>query len=185
LAKTTTTTTTTKIQRKGLDYTKDQVKDFHEAFGHIVTDSPTAIPTDVALARTKWTAEELVEFLYATANNDLDLFRQLVRKLSISLFETERKIIAKDNKVVNVLVEQMDALTDVNYFVQGSFVVAGTDPQPLFDIVQDANMSKLWEDGKPRYDAANGNKIMKPEGWSAPEPKLTAEIERQIKNSQK
>ncbi len=77
----------------------------------------------------------------------------------------------------------MDALTDVSYFNYGSFAVAGVDPEPLFDIVQEANMGKLWEDGKPRFRDGDG-KIVKPPNWEndyAPEPRLAAEIDRQSK----
>lgn len=172
-----------KNQAKGLDHAYEQVKVFHEAFNHTVTIVPTAIPTKVALARTVWTAEELVEFLYATADNDKKVFSELVKKLAISIFETERKILEKGAKVDNVLVGQMDALTDASYFIQGSHVVAGIRPQPLMDIVQEANMNKLWSDGRPRYRPEDG-KIIKPDGWEAPEPKLQAEIERQIKTAE-
>lgn len=166
---------------KGLDYAKEQVKKFHEAFGHPVSEKPTPIPEDVAVARANWTGEELVEFLYATANNDEEKFDDMVSELIIAIYDAKLKMIEKDKKVEDVLVDQMDALTDINYFTLGSFVVAGVDPQPLFDIVQEANMAKLWPDGKPRYDEYNGGKIKKPEGWEPPEPKLKKEIERQLK----
>jgi predicted HAD superfamily Cof-like phosphohydrolase len=39
-------------------------------------------------------------------------------------------------------------------------------------------MAKLFPDGKPRYRESDG-KIIKPDGWVAPEPKLKSEIERQ------
>jgi energy-coupling factor transport system permease protein len=136
------------------------------------------MPTEMAIARTNWTAEELVEFLYATANNDVEAFRKMVDGLLTSIINTESKILQKGEPVEDVLVAQADALTDVNYFVQGSFVLLGVDPQPLFDIVQDANMAKLFPDGKPRYRESDG-KIIKPDGWVAPEPKLKSEIERQ------
>lgn len=165
--------------KRGLDLAKAQVEEFHQAFGHPIAATPTAIPENIALSRTKWTAEELVEFLYATADNDEAKFFMYVTELLESITDAEAKILEKDVPVEDVLVAQMDALTDVNYFVQGGFVVAGVNPQPLFDIVQDANMSKLWADGKPRYDENNGGKIKKPEGWEAPEPKLTKEIENQ------
>jgi energy-coupling factor transport system permease protein len=164
--------------RKGLDYAADQVREFHKAFNHPHSDKPTVMPTDMAIARTNWTAEELVEFLYATANNDTELFRKMVDGLLTSIINTESKILQKGEPVEDVLVAQADALTDVNYFVQGSFVLLGVDPQPLFDIVQDANMAKLWEDGTARYRESDG-KIIKPPHWEAPEPKLKAEIERQ------
>jgi energy-coupling factor transport system permease protein len=168
--------------RKGLDYAADQVREFHKAFNHPYSDKPTVIPTETAIARTNWTAEELVEFLYATANNDVEAFRKMVDGLLTSIINTESKILQKGEPVDDVLVAQADALTDVNYFVQGSFVLLGVDPQPLFDIVQDANMNKLWEDGTARYRESDG-KIIKPPSWLPPEPRLKDEIIKQSKKS--
>lgn len=165
---------------KGLDYAANQVRQFHKAFNHLTNSKPTVIPTDVAIARTCWTAEELVEFLYATAKGEKEDFLKMVEVLKESIDKTATKIIEKGEPVEDVLVAQADALTDVNYFTQGSFVIMGVDPQPLFDIVQRANMSKLFPDGKPRYREGDG-KIIKPDGWEAPEPKLKAEIQRQMK----
>jgi len=170
-------------KEKGLDYTKSQVEEFHRAFHNPISEKPTPIPEDVALARTIWTAEELIEFLYATAGGNKTKFYGLVTELIRGIIAAESKVIKK-GPVEDILVDQMDALTDVNYFVQGSFVVAGVKPQPLFDIVQDANMAKLFPDGKPRYDLGNNGKIIKPEGWQPPEPKIKAEIENQIKKSE-
>jgi predicted HAD superfamily Cof-like phosphohydrolase len=78
------------------------------------------------------------------------------------------------------ITEQADALTDLLYFVLGTFVEIGVDPEPIFDIVQKANMSKLWPDGKPRY--REDNKVLKPDGWEPPEPKIELEIENQLNN---
>lgn len=164
--------------KKGLDYAKDQVEQFHKAFGHPVADEPTVIPETIAVARANWTAEELIEFLYATANNDTNKFEVMVSDLIESIVKTKGKILEKNEPVEDILVAQMDALTDINYFNQGSFVVAGVNPQPLFDIVQDANMAKIWPDGKPHFREEDG-KVIKPEGWQPPEPKLLDEIQRQ------
>lgn len=174
---------TEKLGIRGLDLAKKQVEAFHTAFGHPVGHEPQPIAEDLALSRTVWTGEELVEFLYATANNDLEKFNDMFAAFLGGCIAARDKIIDKGESVEDVLVAQADALTDVNYFVQGSFVVMGVDPQPLFDIVQEANMSKLFPDGKPRFDENNGGKIIKPLGWEAPEPKLHGEIERQKMNS--
>ncbi|WP_141261138.1 pyrophosphohydrolase domain-containing protein [Brevibacillus reuszeri] len=167
-----------------MDYAKDQVKEFHHAFNHASSSSPKAISKEIAIARTCWTAEELVEFLYATAAGDQDEFAEMVQTLQQSINTTAKKIIDKNEPVDDVLVAQADALIDVDYFVQGSFDVMGVDPQPLFDIVQSANMAKLFPDGKPRYREGDG-KIIKPEGWEGPEPKLKQEIERQMIENRK
>lgn len=163
------------------------VKQFHEAFGHPVGGKPTPIPVDVAIKRAVWTAEELVEFLHASVGGNVEQFYEALIKLSDGISAATRKQLAEgeyENKSPEEIVtRQADALTDISYFNYGSFVVAGVNPQPLFDIVQDANMGKLdRETGKPIIRESDG-KIMKPDYWEAefaPEPKLREEIRRQI-----
>lgn len=75
------------------------------------------------------------------------------------------------------ITDQADALIDLLYFTLGTFVEMGVDPEPIFDIVQTANMSKLGPNGKPRY--RDDNKILKPDNWEPPEPKIKLEIQRQ------
>ena len=77
------------------------------------------------------------------------------------------------------IVEQADAMIDVMYFALGTLVEMGIRPDALFQIVQDANMGKLWPDGKPHYNAEG--KTIKPKGWEDPHEKLKAEIERQAR----
>ena len=75
------------------------------------------------------------------------------------------------------ITEQADAMIDVMYFALGTLVEMGIKPDRLFEIVQDANMAKLWPDGKPHYNEMG--KTIKPSTWEDPHPKLEAEIERQ------
>jgi predicted HAD superfamily Cof-like phosphohydrolase len=82
------------------------------------------------------------------------------------------------------LVDQADAMIDLIYLAIGTLVELGVQPEPLFQIVQNANMSKLWEDGKPRLNPET-NKVMKPSTFVRPEPLLQAEIERQIADAEK
>ena len=74
---------------------------------------------------------------------------------------------------------QADAFIDVIYFAIGGLVEMGIQPGALWDIVQGANMAKLWPDGRPRHRKSDG-KVIKPEGWEDPGPKLAAEIRRQL-----
>ncbi|CAG9611275.1 hypothetical protein BACCIP111899_00447 [Bacillus rhizoplanae] len=78
----------------------------------------------------------------------------------------------------NTVEDQYDALIDLIYFAFGTFAEMGVRPDKGFEIVNNANMAKLFPDGKPRFREGDG-KILKPEGWEAPEPQLRAEIERQ------
>lgn len=161
------------------------VREFHKAFGHHVADKPSAISSDLALNRAVWTGEELVEFLYATVKGDKEKFLELFNLFKEGLDKASQKILDKNEEIENVVVAQADALTDSLYFIFGSFVHLGVRPFNLFKIVQQANMGKLWDDGKPRYREEDG-KIIKPPMWEekfAPEPRLKAEIERQIRQS--
>ena len=56
----------------------------------------------------------------------------------------------------------------------------GIAPDKLFEIVQHANMSKLWEDGKPHY--AEDGKTIKPASWEDPHDKLRETIEKMKEN---
>lgn len=159
------------------------VRAFHKAFGHHVADKPTAIESDLALNRSVWTGEELVEFLYATAKGDKEKFNELFTQFKEGLDKAAQKTLDKNEAIDDVIVSQADALTDSLYFILGTFVHLGVKPFNLFKIVQRANMGKLWNDGKPRYRKEDG-KIVKPPHWEenyAPEPRLKAEIERQSK----
>lgn len=73
------------------------------------------------------------------------------------------------------IVEQADAMIDVIYFALGTLVEMGIRPDTLFEIVQRANMGKLWADGRPHY--AEDGKTLKPDTWRDPHEELKAAIE--------
>jgi predicted HAD superfamily Cof-like phosphohydrolase len=70
--------------------------------------------------------------------------------------ELEELKIAIKNKD---LLEVADALTDILYVTYGAGHAFGIDLDQCFDEVQNSNMSKLDENGKPIYNEAG--KIMK------------------------
>ena len=78
--------------------------------------------------------------------------------------------------VADDIYEQADAMIDLMYFALGTMVEMALEPDELFAIVQNANMSKLWADGKPHYNPKDG-KVIKPEGWEDPAPKIKAYID--------
>lgn len=82
------------------------------------------------------------------------------------------------------VVDQADAMIDLIYLALGTMVELGVKPEKLFEIVHNANMSKLWPDGKPRTNPETG-KIIKPPTFVRPEPLLQEEIEKQILNANK
>lgn len=75
------------------------------------------------------------------------------------------------------VVDQADAMIDLIYFAVGTLVEMGVRPARLFDIVHQANMAKLWEDGAPRW--REDGKTVKPPSWRDPADEIRGEIERQ------
>lgn len=166
----------------GYENSYEKVTNFHEVFAPRKTNAPTPFSVKKASDRVDFKAEELVEFLYGVANNDRALFKELLEKLKQSIDKAEAKVLNKNKKVTDPLVEEVDALLDLLYFTYGSFYLLGVDPTNLFSIVHEANMGKLFPDGKPHYDPIT-NKVLKPDNWEkdfAPEPKIKEELLRQI-----
>ena len=84
---------------------------------------------------------------------------------------------ANEIRDAQTVAEQADGYIDAIYFGIGGLVELGVDPGPLWDLVHGANMAKVQPDGsvKRREDG----KIIKPEGWIAPDALIAAEIDRQ------
>lgn len=159
----------------------DMTEEFHEIFDPRKPQRPTAFSAEEALFRSGFKGEELVEFLHGTAGGDEAVFDQLVVRLHQMIDDSVTKIKTKNKPPQDPLVEQVDALTDLLYLTYGSFSLLGVDPQPMLEIVHQANMGKLFPDGQPHYDPVS-NKVMKPADWEekhAPEGKLLAELEKQ------
>lgn len=159
-----------------------KLKEFHAVFDNRMPVVPTAMNSELALCRTEFKVEELVEFLFASSNKKE--FPKLVQQLKEAIDRAVDKVMTtKKQKPVDTLVAQSDALIDLIYFAYGSFVLLGVDPTRLFDSVHMANMQKLFPDGLPHYDETT-HKVMKPENWDtlySPEKRIAEEIERQKK----
>ena len=65
------------------------------------------------------------------------------------------------------LKEVADALTDILYVTYGAGHAFGIDLDKCFDEVQNSNMSKLGDDGKPIYNEAG--KVMKGPNYFKPD----------------
>lgn len=158
----------------------EQVKEFHDNFDPNEHTSVQALDKKMAEYRSGFKLEEIIEFLYAANAGDETGFRDSISYLKKSLDSETEKIIAS-KKVVEPLVDEVDALIDLLYFTYGSFVMMNVDPTKIFNLVHQANMGKLFPDGKPRYHEITG-KVLKPENWEedfAPERKIEAELEKQ------
>ena len=81
-----------------------------------------------------------------------------INKLRIDLIKEELDELQEAMKN-NDLLEVADALTDILYVTYGAGHAFGIDLDNCFDEVQNSNMSKLDENGKPIYNDAG--KVMK------------------------
>jgi predicted HAD superfamily Cof-like phosphohydrolase len=89
-----------------------------------------------------------------------------INKLRLDLIKEELSELtdAMNNKD---LLEVADALTDILYVTYGAGHAFGIDLDKCFDEVQNSNMSKLDEDGKPIYN--EHGKVMKGPNYFKPD----------------
>ena len=89
-----------------------------------------------------------------------------INKLRIDLIKEELEELesAMNNKD---LLEVADALTDILYVTYGAGHAFGIDLDKCFEEVQNSNMSKLDENGKPIYN--DSGKVMKGPNYFKPD----------------
>ena len=87
-------------------------------------------------------------------------------KLRIDLIKEELEELTQAMNDKNLL-EVADALTDILYVTYGAGHAFGIDLDKCFEEVQNSNMSKLGEDGKPIYNEAG--KVMKGPNYFRPD----------------
>ena len=89
-----------------------------------------------------------------------------INNLRIDLIEEELQELteAMNNKD---LLEVADALTDILYVTYGAGHAFGIDLDKCFEEVQNSNMSKLGENGKPIYNESG--KVMKGPNYFKPD----------------
>ena len=89
-----------------------------------------------------------------------------INKLRIDLIKEELEELkeAMNNKD---LIEVADALTDILYVTYGAGHAFGIDLDKCFEEVQNSNMSKLDDNGKPIYNEAG--KVMKGPNYFKPD----------------
>ena len=98
-------------------------------------------------SRPSFSSKKINELRYNLIKEELDEFKQALDK--------------KD------LLEVADALTDILYVTYGAGHAFGIDLDKCFDEVQNSNMSKLDENGKPIYNESG--KVMKGPNYFKPD----------------
>ena len=89
-----------------------------------------------------------------------------INKLRIDLIKEELEELTEAIKNKDLL-EVADALTDILYVTYGAGHAFGINLDKCFDEVQNSNMSKLSEEGKPIYNESG--KVMKGPNYFKPD----------------
>ena len=100
------------------------------------------------------------------------LSTEKINKLRVSLINEELEEFKEAIKN-NDLKEVADALTDILYVTYGAGHAFGINLDKCFDEVQQSNMSKLGDDGKPIYN--EHGKVMKGPNYFKPNLKQFTE----------
>lgn len=150
------------------------IREVHEKFGSKVSDVPVLLTRDEV-----------------STEHSLILSELSTKMKELSAQGLGGEVLARSAYIIEEIAEflgaetiedQVDALGDARYFIGGTSVMNGVDLDPIMKDINDSNLGKLWEDGKPRFDETG--KWIKPPWWEkefAPEPKIKKEIERQLK----
>jgi predicted HAD superfamily Cof-like phosphohydrolase len=83
-----------------------------------------------------------------------------------------------DRSETNMIAEQADACVDAYYYMLNAFCKKGVDLIAIFEVVHGANMAKKDPASGKFIRRDSDGKILKPEGWKAPD--IVAEIKRQM-----
>ena len=90
--------------------------------------------------------------------NEASFPNEQIKQLRYNLIKEELEELRVAIEEKNLL-EVADALTDILYVTYGAGHAFGLDLDKCFNEIQNSNMSKLGEDGKPIYNDAG--KVMK------------------------
>lgn len=148
---------------------KDQVAEFHKTAQITCPGKPIIPSDDIVRLRIRLIAEEFVELLEATFDQDNNDNISDIRNIETTL----KAIINVGNIKVN-LKETCDACCDINYVVEGLFQYYGVNSEPFQAEVHRSNMTKFPNGVVNRR--ADG-KIIKPASFES--PKMQEELEKQ------
>ena len=148
----------------------DKVAQFTREAGFKIPDKPVPLSNEKVEFITKMVISELME-LAVTVSDDPVAFVRSCLKTDLP------KKTAAAFTAAELIAEQADALTDINYYIYDTAARHGINLGKVFDIVHAANMAKKWSDGQ--FHRRDDGKIIKPDGWK--EPNIVGEIERQLR----
>lgn len=158
----------------------EKVRDFSntvaKSMGKNLPISATKIPLNQVKFLVKMILDESVELL-AASGVKADERKAIIEGLLISDIDKRIDLVCPKEDNIAVL-EQADAIVDIEYYMKDVAARNGINTDAIFDIVHKANMNKRQLDGT--FIMRSDGKVIKPKGWVSPEGDKLKEIERQI-----
>ena len=124
------------------------VHDFHRVFNHPIAATPTVPDAQLRLLRIRLTGEEFSE-LASASGFPIKIFVELPDGDMVPLMDAKPE---DETRELIDIVEAADAHGDINVTNNGSALVWGFPIAAIDAAINESNMSKLGEDGKPIYD---------------------------------
>lgn len=156
------------------------VRQFHRAFGMRHAERPEIDPEDreTHINQIEFFARQMVDLAAQIKMAALDAGGKSTLLLRLQLIQEELSELA-EAMVHDDIVEALDAMADLSYVVDGTYISLGLDRLKLEAIreVHRSNMSKLDANGRPMISGAG--RVMKSELYSPPD--LRALLERSAK----
>lgn len=147
------------------------VKEFTEGSGFVIPPKPVPMDRTAVEFIVSMVLDECAELIHTVSDPDEDVLA------------TMRRLVGKNYKPlpppvddVDRIVQQADALVDINYYNYNCATKHNMDIDAVFKIVHQANMDKRFPDGTFHRDESG--KIIKPPAWK--EPAVDDEIRRQL-----
>lgn len=132
----------------------EQVREFHEVFGHPVSDKPTELSQERLALRLRLIQEEFAELLEASG---YEYASGIVVGLELD---------TPDYYHMDVI-EVADALGDLTYVINGMALECGIPLPKVVTEIHLSNMSKLDADGNPIY--REDGKVLKSDMFREPD----------------
>ena len=143
--------------------TFEQVKEFHDVFGHANPGALAEPDADSIKLRLKLILEEFIELVEATTADTMASF-----SVKTLLGEADDFIDRLSDVDIDINhVEIADALGDIKYVTDGAAIVYGIPLDKVSAEIHRSNMSKLGADGQPLY--REDGKVLKGPDYTPPD----------------
>jgi len=157
----------------------DKVKQFTEESGYVCPKTPQLMNRKEVEFLIKMVLSELQEL----ADTVTDSTMESVAFMHDCIGVDPSKRSTEPKSEFEIIGEQADAAVDAWVYMLNAFCKKGVNLSKIFDIVHESNMAKRDPKTGKFIRRESDGKIIKPEGWKAPD--ITAEIIRQHEHAEK